>query len=307
MNILNSLSKSLLCYLSPGFRKQIVRAALPTFETNLDGITFRPAFDTEDYTNCFRLLHDVYVGAGFSNPSRIPLRIVPHHSDPKSRVFLGSLTDNSGETVPIYTASLFPDHEQGLPMDIGFKREVDVLRNQGHNLVEVGCLASHPLYRKGNKNIPMLGNRLIWWYAAKILQADDLLITVHPKYLKIYEDILLFERIGWISSYSYVNNNPAVALRLNLKTMAQKYKKAYAQKPTKKNLYHFFFEAEPTCIDLSLEKGKQGVERYYGLDMINRVLAAYSQTTEAQTAVSECPLTLVKKASLPKVDLGYIG
>ena len=87
--------------------------------------------------------------------------------------------------------------------DTGFKREVDVLRNQGRRLLEVGCLASHPLYRKGNKHIPMLGNRLIVSYAIKILHVDDLLITVHPKYLKIYEDILLFDKIGQIVITSY--------------------------------------------------------------------------------------------------------
>lgn len=297
----------MLCCLLPGFREKIVRAALPAFETNLDGITFRQAYSTDDYTNCFRLLHDVYVHAGFIKPTRIPLRIVSHHSNPESRVFLGSLTDNSGEKMPIYTASLFPDGDQGLPMDMGFKREVDELRARDRHIVEVGCLASAPLYRKGNKNIPMLGNRMLMQYAVKILQADDMLITVHPKYLKIYQDVLLFEKIGQISSYSYVNGNPAVALRLNLKTMTEKFKKVYSQKPARKNLYHFFFESESDCIELPLEMEKQRNERCYGSDMISLVLAAYSQATETHNTASEHQLTLVKKASLPQADLGYIG
>ncbi len=257
-------------------RKRIIRTGLPAFQTSLNGITFRQASGIEDYISCFKLLHDVYVAAGFTKPSSIPLRIIPHHADPESRVFLGCTALSQTENTPIYTASLFPDNQQGLPMDMGFKRQVDQLRNQGRRLVEVGCLASHPLYRKGNKNIPMLGNRLIVSYAASTLHADDLLITVHPKYLNIYEDILLFEKIGRISSYSYVNHNPAVALRLNLNTVAQRFKQVYAQRPGHKNLYHFFFEAESTSIDLPREEEKTGGKRHYGADMIDRVIRAYS-------------------------------
>ncbi|WP_394707277.1 N-acyl-L-homoserine lactone synthetase [uncultured Desulfobacter sp.] len=228
--------------------------------------------------SCFRLLHDVYVDAGFIQPCSPPLRIIPQHSNSETRVFMGCLTDGQGEKMPIYTASLFPDNDQGgLPMDIGFQRQVDVLRNQGRRVVEVGCLATHPLYRKGNKNIPMLGNRMIVSYAMNTIHADDLLITTHPKYLKIYEDILLFEKIGEIPSFSYVNNNPAVALRLNLNTFAQRLKEIYAKMPIEKNLYHFFFESGSTSIDLSLEEEKEKAERYYGADMVKRVMAlAYS-------------------------------
>ncbi|NWH03940.1 N-acyl amino acid synthase FeeM domain-containing protein [Desulfobacter latus] len=278
MNISNVLLNAFLPCLPTVCRKRIIRRALPDFKTNLDNVTFCEASSIEDYMSCFRLLHDVYVNAGFIQPSSPPLRIIPHHSDPESRVFMGYRKDNQGANTPIYTASLFPDNdEHGLPMDIGFKRQVDVLRNQGRRLVEAGCLASHPLHRKGNKNIPMLGNRMLVSYAMNTVRADDLLITIHPKYLKIYEDILLFEKIGQISSYSYVNNNPAVALRIDLKMVSQRFKEVYAKKPKEKNLYHFFFESGSTAIDLSLEEEKEKTDRYYGADMIKRVLV-YSAT-----------------------------
>ncbi|WP_286819964.1 N-acyl amino acid synthase FeeM domain-containing protein [Desulfobacter sp. UBA2225] len=280
MNISNTLAKSLLPYVPTYFRKRIIRGALPDLQTNLDDITFCEACSIEEYMSCFRLLHDVYVKAGFIRPTNPPLRIIRHHSNAEARVFMGCLTDNQAEKTPIYTASLFPDHKQeGLPMDIGFKRQVDELRSEGRSLVEVGCLASHPLYRKGNKHIPMLGNRLIVSYAINTICADDLLITIHPKYLKIYEDILLFEKIGQISSFSYVNNNPAVALRLDLNTVSQRFKEIYGNMPKKKNLYHFFFESGSTPIELPFEENEdeETVKRYYGADMIERVIA-YSAT-----------------------------
>ena len=252
MNISLTLPKSLPTCPSVCFRKKSTCDKLPDLQTNLDGINFREASSIDDYISCFRLLHDVYVEAGFIEPSSVPLRIIPHHSDPEARVFMRCPIDTQTGKRPIYTVSLFPDNEQGLPMDIGFKREVGVLRKQKRRLVEVGCLASHPEFRKGDKKIPMLGNRMVVSYAVNVLHADDLLITVHPKYLKIYEDILLFEKIGQISSYSYVNDNPAVALRQNLKTWPQRLKKVYGKNPIEKNLYHFLFESEPTSTDLPL-------------------------------------------------------
>lgn len=273
MNLSNLLSNSIFsCLLFP-VRKRTLRAAMPALQTNLDGIVFRQACSVDDYTQCFKLLHDVYVHAGFTKPSGIPLRIIPHHYNPESRVFLGCVTDPQDSSMPVYTASLFPDNpNNGLPMDIGFRKQVDALRAKGRKIAEVGCLASHPAHRKGDRNIPMLGNRMILSYAVKKLGVDDLLITVHPKYLKIYEDILLFEKIGQISSYSYVNGNPAVALKLNLNTLAKRLKQVYGHRPIQKNLYHFFIESESTSIDLSLDDEKTTV---YGSDMIRLVFNAY--------------------------------
>ncbi|MCG8550812.1 MAG: N-acyl-L-homoserine lactone synthetase [Desulfobacterales bacterium] len=196
-------------------------------------------------------------------------------------VFMGCLADGNAGNKPIYTASMFADNELGLPMDEGFEREVAELRNQGRRIVEVGCLASDPTYRKGNKNVPMIMNRFIYNHAIDVLNADDLLITVHPKYLKIYEDILLFEKLGELSEYPYVEDNPAVALRLDLQTASERFKKAYGNKPIGKNLYHFFFESGPTPDDLQLEQEKEGGEKYHGADKKNLVINAYSAALQA--------------------------
>ncbi len=103
-------------------------------------------------------------------------------------------------------------------------------------------------------NIPMLGNRIIHQHASANLDLDDLVITIHPRYLWVYEDLLLFEKIGQIGSYGYVNGNPAVAMRLDLRTMEKEYKKAYAAYPLERDLHHFFFSASSSSIDLSSEE-----------------------------------------------------
>lgn len=281
MSISSTLVNSFVPLPPEDFRKKTIRDSLPGFEANLDDVTFCKASSAKEFMSCFRLLHDVYVQAGFIQPSIPPLRIIPQHSDPETIVLMGCLTNDQAEKRPIYTASIFPDKEQGLPMDTGFKREVDVLRNQGRRVVEAGCLASHPLYRKGNKNIPMIGNRMVVSHSINTFNADDLLITTHPKYLKIYEDILLFDKIGEISSFSYVNDNPAVALRLDLNTWAQKLKKVYGNKPIEKNLHHFFFESGSTPNDLPFMEVKEEAQKYYGSDNKALVISTYLAALKA--------------------------
>lgn len=259
-------------------RKKINRIGLPDFQTNPDRATFRKASSADDYISCFRLLHDVYVDAGFIKPSIPPLRIIPQHSNPDAVVLMGCVPGDKSCRVPIYTASIFPDNQEDgydLPMDTEFRRQLGKLRDQGRHLVEIGCLASHPLYRKGDKKIPMLGNRMLVSLANKVFHADDLVITVHPKYLKIYEDILLFERIGEISSYSYVNNNPAVALRQDLHTWPQRLKRIYGKKPIEKNLYHFLFESGPISDAMALDIGEGRTDKYQEVDKKDLVIQEY--------------------------------
>jgi hypothetical protein len=283
MNLSNTLLNSFLPHLPVKLRKRVIRGGLPDFQTSLDDVAFQQVFRAKDYMACFKLVYDVYLKAGYIKPSSLPYRIIRHHSDSETMVFMGCLSDGQTENTPIYTASMFADNELGLPMDGGFKREVDALRRQGRRIVEVGCLASDPAYRKGDKNVPMIMNRFIYNHAIEVLHADDLLITVHPKHLKIYEDILLFEKLGELEEYPYVEDNPAVALRLNLKTASERFKDVYSNMPRGKNLYHFFFgsESTPNDLPLPLAQEKEGDEKYYGADKKDLVVNAYTAALQA--------------------------
>ncbi|MDA3788009.1 MAG: N-acyl-L-homoserine lactone synthetase [Desulfobacula sp.] len=261
-----------LCSKLPGFiRRKIVRSKLPALSLDLEDIIFRPAVSLDDHIKCFRLLHEVYVRSGYIDPSETCLRIIPQHSNPASKVFLGCHVNGDSQRTPVYTISLFPDSEEGLPMDEGFKSQLDTLRNQGRAIAEVGCLASNPSFRRRDMNIPMLGNRIMHQYATQHLGVDDLVITVHPKYQWVYEDLLLFEKIGAMREYSYVKNNPAIALRLDLRSAEKKYKKIYGAEPLEKDLHHFFFSAQSDSIDLFSENiGKdcnlmETLTQYYSL------------------------------------------
>jgi len=249
---LKRIKKNIFRLLPASMRSKMIRKNMPPVRSKLDNIVFRCADNFDDYIKAFRLVHDVYVQAGYIQQQPSALRITPFHGNPLSRVFLGVKQEQGSacETI-VYTISMFPDTGEqglGLPMDSAFKQEMDCLRSQNRMLVEIGALASAPCHRQNNMNIPMLGNRIVQKYAFDYLKADDLVITVHPKYRWVYEDILLFEEIGYVDKYDYVSNNPAVAMRLNLNTAEKRYKKVYSNMPKEKNLHRFFFEKESPSI-----------------------------------------------------------
>ena len=236
MKIKNIIINALPAYI----RKPLLQKTLPEFKTQISGITFRKTNTIDEQFSCLELVQTVYKHSGYTTKN-VKIRKLSQHDNPKTVIFMATMNNLRKKEIPIYTASLFPDSSLGIPMDTAFKNEVDNLRKQKAIIAEVGCLASHPQFRRKDKNIPMIMNKLIMEYAKDILGITHLLITVHPKHLKIYEDILLFEQIGKIDKFTYVNNNPAVALQLNLKKATERFQNVYGNKPTNKNLYHFFF------------------------------------------------------------------
>ncbi len=245
---INFIKRKIYKALPEKIRLRLLRYLIPELKLDLDNIIFRTALSPEEYLSSFNLVYKVFVKTGFTRPGPTPFRIAPQHCNAASRIFIGLLKNADVEKL-IYSISLFPDSdENGLPMDMVFKKELDMLRAQGRFLIEAGHLAADPAYKMNNMSVPMLGNKILYQYASRHLNADDIVITIHPKYRWIYEDFLLFEKIGEIGAYSYANGNPALAMRLDLKTMKDNYKKAYLNFSSRNNLYDFFFVRESSSI-----------------------------------------------------------
>lgn len=256
---INFIKRKIYKALPRKIRLRLLRYFLPDLKPELNGIIFRTAVTPEDYLSSFNLVYRVFVRTGFTSPGPTPFRLAPQHCNTDSRIFIGLRREEDKEKL-IYSISIFPDSpENGLPMDMVFKKELDLLRSQGRFIAEVGHLAADPSYKMNNMNIPMLGNKILHQHASRHLQADDIVITIHPKYRWIYEDLLLFEKIGEIEAYSYANGNPALAMRLDLRTMKENYQKAYKKIASKNNLYHFFFTKESSSI--ILPAGPDSIEK----------------------------------------------
>lgn len=222
---------------------------------------FKLAASARDYFAALKLVQDVYIQEGYVNAdeSSRPCRILENHLHEKTAVFIGEKNEEL-----VFTISLFPDSDKGLPMDSIYKKELDSLRGQGRMIGEVGCLATHPGSRSGSQNIPMHGNKIVLKYAMEHLDLDDLVITVHPKHAVVYKDILLFDEIGGgqIKAYPKVNSNPAIALRLNLHEAKAKFKHVYQNNPIETDLHHFLFVKQSRILELPENNKNQG--NHYG-------------------------------------------
>ncbi|WP_022665862.1 N-acyl amino acid synthase FeeM domain-containing protein [Desulfospira joergensenii] len=209
-------------------------------ERKMDDYKFKIASNMDEFYDALKLVQEVYSQEGYINEeeSSRQCRILKHHFFDNTAVFIGKKKQKL-----VFSMSLFPDSSHGLPMDTIYKEELNCLRRQGRRIGEVGCLATDPEYRDGSQNIPMYGNKIMLKYAMDYLKLDDLVITVHPKHALVYKKTLMFDEIGpgKIKAHPKVNNNPAVALRLNLHEAEAKVHHFYGNNPPETNLHHFFF------------------------------------------------------------------
>ena len=198
----------------------------------LDTPAITIAQDVDDFLQAFHLVHNVYLSSRYL-PRAKPegLQCGLHHLLPETCVFLF----RSSRTV-VSTMTLFPDTPQfGLPMDAIYRKEVDVLRAQGRRVAEVGSLAT-AVHCRGN-NIIMHLAKAIFQYATAT-RIDDICIMVNPKHVRFYTSLFLFSPFGEKRHYPRVNA-PAVALRVDMRTIAPALRKAYDQSDSEANLYAF--------------------------------------------------------------------
>lgn len=173
------------------------------------GLVYGLARESEERLGAFRLIHDAYVRAGLGQPHPLGMRVTPYQILPTSQIFVGKLRDDVVSTV-----SLIGDGELGLPMETIFGPEVDALRQQGERLAEVSCLADR---RQDGRRFLATFRQLTRLMAqfARYEGIQSLLITVHPRHVRFYQDLLGFVPISdRVALCPYVRGHPAVALRL---------------------------------------------------------------------------------------------
>ena len=246
---LNYVKRKIYKALPRKIRFKVLTHFLPEIKPELDDFIFRTAVTPEDYLSAFNLVYKVFLKEKFIKPSPTPFRLAPQHCNEKSRVFIGIHNENDKEKI-VYSISIFPDSNDGLPMDVVFNNELDQLREKGRYLVEAGHLAADSTCKLNTMHIPMLGNKILHQYASMHLDADDIVIAIHPKFRWFYEEFLLFEKIGEIAKYGYANDNPAVAMRLDLRTMKKRYCETFKNTPLNKSMYHFFFNVRSNSVFL---------------------------------------------------------
>ncbi len=250
---MNDLAPSLNKNSSLEFQTDQLRQIIRIDDLAMQHYAFGMATQASDVFTALKLVQDVYIQEGYMRKEQCsgPCRILKQHYHEKTAVFVGKKQEDIA-----FTVSLFPDSELGLPMDSIYRQELDHLRSLGRKIGEVGCLATHPDHRNGSQNILMHGNKIMLKYAMEHLELDDLVIVVHPKHERVYKEVLMFEDIhsGTVKPYPEVNNNPAVALRLNLDEIEEILRHVYQNQAPETNLHHFLFVKDSTNIEMGLDQ-----------------------------------------------------
>ncbi len=185
-----------------------------------------------DVRGAFSLLYRNYLRRGLIDPDPVGLRFTVHNLLPESATFAAKVP---GRVVA--TFSVIPDTiPLGLPMEALYAAELGRLRAEGRRPAEVSGLAVDPDFRP--VSLLLILNLVRMLYAhAQTTRVTDLVMACHPRHARLYERLFLFEPFGPLRTYRAVNDAPAVALRLDLTCVRDRYLGAYGDG----SLYRFFF------------------------------------------------------------------
>lgn len=223
----------------------LIRKKLIVDRGKAEGVVFKVAESREELEAAFRLVHEVYLREGYTDPHESGLRVNLRYALPTTATIIGL---HEGEVV--ITLTVIGDSPLGLPMDMIFSEELYGLRREGRYLAEIGALASHPGFRKRQQALALYADKASLLYAMRHLGADDAVIAINPKHEWVYRHLVLFDTISAVKLYHYVNDAPALAMRLDLRSSIANWSEAYEGRPPDRNFHDFFVVEDPDHIQL---------------------------------------------------------
>ena len=237
---------------------RIRRSALTAAKLDdIDKPSIKVAETRDELEQAFRLVYAEYYEQGYvprSHPNAILYSI--YDFLPKTCVFVFQAYRDVVSTI-----SFIPDSRLfGLPMDSLYKDEIDALRRQGRKVAEIGALATEKSLR--GKNVVMYLYKAVINYGL-ITGVNDLCLTVNPKHARFYADIMLCEQIGEERYYPSVGA-PAVLMRADFDTYAERLMETYATSDFEIDLASFFLKLNSTHVDQDIRSC--GYERHELLD-----------------------------------------
>lgn len=239
---MNALSEQLLQE-----RRRSVRlrrsAMLKAKLEEIDRPNIKIAETRDELAQSFALVYKEYLDSGYiTNPHPSEMHFSVFNFLPSTCVFIFRtyLTVISTLT-QIFDTPLF-----GLPMDSLYKEELDALRAQGRKITELSALATPKEVRWCNLMVFL--SRTMFEYS-RMNGVDDICIMVNPKHVNFYKTMFLFEDFGPERFYAGVGA-PAVALRIDMKSIETNLLDKYRNIEMEDNMYEFFCKLNSTLEEL---------------------------------------------------------
>jgi hypothetical protein len=182
------------------------------FSCDNNNYTITRANSIDDLLDAYRLVHDVFVEQGYIHPQPKGLRIRNFEKLQSTATFIAK-TDS--KVVGVQSLAI-DDKILGLPSDLAFKTEIDILRGNERIVCEATNEAIAPVFRKTSMPTELM--RCCCAHALST-RCTDLITTVSPTHVKFYE-LLEFTRISEIRSYSTDIHDPVAVVHFDLAAMS---------------------------------------------------------------------------------------
>lgn len=202
------MSRQFLDLLPDALAFPLLRRAARLHAVSTDKYSVRLATTAQEHRDAYALVHTAYAYQGIELVTANPLRVTPQHLLPEANV----LVAYEGEVL-VGTMTVFHDSPAGLPLDKDYGQQIDLLRAQGHTLVEYGALAV--VERCWHTGVTTLLNIAAHWLSVNLLQASHCVIGVHPKAARWYQAIYKFERLGQAQAHAQLRA-PVIGLKQDL-------------------------------------------------------------------------------------------
>ena len=243
--LIHQAARKLFSMLPQGQRHGIYRSFVDCDPAPNERLVLKIADTQEELEACFKLLHDAYVSSGFMTPDPSGMRVTIYHALPTTTTLCAKLNDQV-----IGTISLIRESAIGFPLQRIF--DLSEVREKAGYIAEVSALAIHPKFRRTGGTILFPLMKFMYEYCTTFFDTRHLVIAVNPRHIEMYESLLFFRRLNanMVENYDFVNGAPAVGATLDLKHAPEIMRKAYAKKPLRRNLHHYFLETKLPNIQL---------------------------------------------------------
>lgn len=193
----------------------------------------------EELEACFAVLHDAYVDSGFMKPDPSGMRVTIYHALPTTTTLCAKF---DGQVVG--TISLVRESALGVPLQRIF--DLSSVREKEGQIAEVSALAVHRNFRRTGGSILFPLMKFMYEYCTTFFDTRHLVIAVNPSHIEMYESLLFFKRLtaNMVENYDFVNGAPAIGATLDLKEAPEIFRKHYASKPARRNLYAYFLQVK---------------------------------------------------------------
>jgi hypothetical protein len=165
----------------------------------------------------WRLVYQQYLKSALIEVNPFAVFTYPQYISRNSAVILGKVGNTN-----VCSISAVLDSKKGLPLDVYFNDELDVLRKENKKLIEIGLLAN-----KSEKASPFYMIELLSSIARFGVYSNfhSYVIGVHPRRAEFFKRLFGFNQVGEAKTYQKLQGADVILLHANgeeFETLAHK-------------------------------------------------------------------------------------